>query len=122
MEETNDLLNNINTNKYFVGIMMIILTIGGRFIIGELDEKTREKVTDKQNFRKIFIFCAFFMATRDLIAAIALTLVFSVIISSLINHNKELYDETDGETDDEDDDVDNKKENDKLNNMLHLHV
>ena len=122
MEETNDLLNNINTNKYFVGIMMIILTIGGRFIIGELDEKTREKVTDNQIFRKIFIFCAFFMATRDLIAAIALTLVFSVIISSLINHNKELYDETDGETDDEDDDVDNKKENDKLNNMLHLHV
>tara|TARA_B100001094_G_scaffold332997_1_gene407800 strand:+ start:6282 stop:6656 length:375 start_codon:yes stop_codon:yes gene_type:complete len=124
MEKTNEVLNNINTNKYFVGVIMIILTIGGRFIIGELDEKTREKVTDNQVFRKLFIFCAFFMATRDLIAATALTLIFSVIISSLINHNKELYDETDSETDDETDEEEEEEEEskDKLNNILQLHV
>lgn len=123
MEKTNEVINNINTNKYFVGSIMIILTIGGRFIIGELDEKTREKVTDNQIFRKVFIFCAFFMATRDLIAATALTLVFSVIISSLINHNKDLYDETDSETDSEDDEDDkDDKDDNKLKNMFNLHV
>ena len=34
-------IESINTNKYFVGSMMIMLTIGGRFIIGELSEKQR---------------------------------------------------------------------------------
>ena len=29
-------VDDINQNKYFIGFMMIILTIGGRFIIGEL--------------------------------------------------------------------------------------
>ena len=101
MEKTNNVIDKINTNKYFVGIMMIVLTIGGRFIIGELDIKTRDKVTNNEILRKFFIYCAFFMATRDIIAAIALTLVFSTIISSLINHNKETYDTTDDETDDE---------------------
>ena len=88
MENANIMIDSINTNKYFIGIIMIILTIGGRFIIGELNEKTREQITDNKTFRRLFIFCAFFMATRDLIAALALTLVFTIFIKSLINHNK----------------------------------
>ena len=46
--------DKINTNKYFVGFMMIILTIGGRFIISELSEEQKSKI-DTPNFRKIFI-------------------------------------------------------------------
>ena len=58
--------DKINTNKYFVGFMMIILTIGGRFIISELSEEQKNKINTPM-FRKVFIFCAFFMATRDII-------------------------------------------------------
>ena len=36
--------DKINTNKYFVGFMMIILTIGGRFIISELSEEQKGKI------------------------------------------------------------------------------
>ena len=50
---------------------MITLTIGGRFIIGELDEKKKQEITDFQTFRRFFVFCAFFMATRDKISSIA---------------------------------------------------
>ena len=35
--------DKINTNKYFVGFMMIILTIGGRFIISELSDEQKRK-------------------------------------------------------------------------------
>lgn len=72
-------LDSINTNKYFVGLMMIMLTIGGRFIIGELSEKQKEQI-DNSHFRKIFVFCAFFMATRDILKALFLTIIFCLII------------------------------------------
>lgn len=72
-------LDSINTNKYFVGLMMIMLTIGGRFIIGELSEKQKEKI-DNSYFRKLFVFCAFFMATRDILKALFLTIIFCLIM------------------------------------------
>tara|TARA_Y100001935_G_scaffold254668_2_gene264487 strand:- start:13757 stop:14071 length:315 start_codon:yes stop_codon:yes gene_type:complete len=93
-----DIFDKINTNKYFVGFMMIILTIGGRFIISELTEEQREKI-DTPVFRKLFIFCAFFMATRDLIITILLTIAFLFFLES-INFNKNESFEDDYETHD----------------------
>tara|TARA_B100001123_G_C15116627_1_gene949622 strand:+ start:36 stop:347 length:312 start_codon:yes stop_codon:yes gene_type:complete len=74
--------DKINTNKYFVGFMMIILTIGGRFIISELSEEQKNKI-DTPMFRKIFIFCAFFMATRDILTTILLTILFLIFLESI---------------------------------------
>ena len=85
MENANIMIDSINTNKYFIGIIMIILTIGGRFIIGELNEKTREQITDNKTFRRLFIFCAFFMATRDIQCATILTILFVLIVGELFN-------------------------------------
>ena len=79
--------DKVNTNKYFVGFMMIILTIGGRFIISELTEEQREKI-DTPIFRKLFIFCAFFMATRDIIITILLTIAFLFFLESINFDNK----------------------------------
>ena len=64
----------LNVNKYFIGISMIIVNIGARFIIDELDDDTRQYVSNKF-VRKLFIFCAFFMATRDILTAFILTTV-----------------------------------------------
>ena len=81
--------DKINTNKYFVGFMMIILTIGGRFIISELSEEQKNKI-DTPLFRKIFIFCAFFMATRDIIITSLLTILFLIFLES-INFEDEYF-------------------------------
>ena len=86
-------IDKINTNKYFVGFMMIILTIGGRFIISELSEEQKNKI-DTPVFRKIFIFCAFFMATRDLIITILLTVGFILFLES-INFEGETFENDD---------------------------
>ena len=86
-------IDKINTNKYFVGFMMIILTIGGRFIISELSEEQKNKI-DTPVFRKIFIFCAFFMVTRDLMITILLTVGFMLFLES-INFEGETFENDD---------------------------
>ena len=84
------LLEKINENKFFIGVMMIIVTIGGRFIISELDDN-QKKLIHNQNFRRLFIFCAFFMATRDIICAIILTIIFILIVSELFSEEEDLF-------------------------------
>ena len=37
----------LNENKYFIGFTMILLNIGARFIIDELDDDLRKMVSDK---------------------------------------------------------------------------
>lgn len=85
-------IDKINSNKYFVGFMMIILTIGGRFIISELSDEQKEKI-DNPIFRKIFVFCAFFMATRDVVTTLLLTIVFLIFLESINFEGENLKDE-----------------------------
>jgi putative Mn2+ efflux pump MntP len=75
-------IENILTNKYFIGIFMIIINIGSRFIIEELTPNQR-KYINKKLVRRIFVFCVFFMATKDILATITLTLMFILFISNL---------------------------------------
>ena len=79
-----NIINNLNENKFFIGCMMIIVTIGGRFIITELND-SQKKMIENPIVRKLFIFCVFFMATRDIQCAIILTILFVLIISELFN-------------------------------------
>ena len=79
-----DIISNLNENKFFIGCMMIIVTIGGRFIITELND-SQKKMIENPMVRKLFIFCVFFMATRDIQCAIILTILFVLIISELFN-------------------------------------
>lgn len=77
-------IQNLNENKFFVGLMMIFVTIGGRYIITELNE-TQKKIIHNKVFRRFIIFGAFFMATRDIFTAIILTIMFILIITELFN-------------------------------------
>lgn len=76
-------IESVMTNKYFIGIIMIIINIGSRFIVEELSPSQR-KYINKKLVRRIFIFCVFFMATKDLIASLILTLMFVFLISSVL--------------------------------------
>ena len=81
----------INENKYFIGISMILLNIGARFIIDELGDDLRELISDPI-IRKIFIFCAFFMATRDIFTSVILTIIFIIIINEFLITDKDKND------------------------------
>ena len=80
--------DKLNENKFFIGCMMITVTIGGRFIISELSE-SQKKLINNHWVRKLFIFCAFFMATRDIYCAITLTILFVLVVTELFNNGEE---------------------------------
>ena len=80
-------VESILTNKYFIGIFMIIINIGSRFIIEELTPDQRKYINNKV-IRRIFIFCVFFMATKDLCASLVLTLMFILFVSHLFTGNQ----------------------------------
>ena len=83
------MFENINDNKYFIGISMILVNIGSRFIISELSD-SQKKFINNIFLRRIFLFCVFFMATRDVISSIVLTIMFVLLISELFNENSEI--------------------------------
>tara|TARA_Y100001970_G_C13793846_1_gene631597 strand:- start:53 stop:421 length:369 start_codon:yes stop_codon:yes gene_type:complete len=79
---------SLNENKYFIGIMMILLNLGARFIIDELGDDIRTVISDKI-IRKIFIFCVIFIGTRDIFISLVLTIIFIIIINEfLVNENE----------------------------------
>jgi hypothetical protein len=79
-----NILENLNENKFFIGFMMMIVTIGGRFIINILTDEQRDFINNPLA-KKLFIFCAFFMSTRDIQCSIVLTILFILIITELFN-------------------------------------
>jgi len=83
------MFENINDNKYFIGISMILVNIGSRFIISELSDSQKNFINNIF-LRRIFLFCVFFMATRDVISSIVLTIMFVLLISELFNENSDI--------------------------------
>jgi len=88
----NKITKQLNENKYFIGCAMLLVNIGARFIIDELDDETRSYISNTA-IRKIFIFCSLFMATRDIFTSFILTIVFAVVLNQFLAKEKEEIDE-----------------------------
>ena len=82
IDNAKESLSCINDNKYMIGLTMIMLNIGARFIIDELDDDLRKMISNTI-VRRVFIFCSFFMATKDLFTAIVLTIIFVILINEV---------------------------------------
>lgn len=82
---TSDILNE---NKYFIGLMMIMVNIGSRFIIEELNDEQR-KLINNPYFRRIVIFSVIFMATRDIVISFIITGFIVLYLYSCEDENKE---------------------------------
>ena len=85
-------LDELSENKIFIGLIMVLVNIGARFIIEELDEE-HKKIIQNTYFRKLVVFCSVFMATRDIGVALIVTLIFAIIINEILD-NKEDKDNT----------------------------
>jgi hypothetical protein len=82
-------LQIFNTNQYFIGIMMLILNLGGRFISLEVTKK-QEQFLQHPWVRRILIFTVFFVATRNIWVAFWLTVVVILFLGYLFNENSTL--------------------------------
>ena len=102
-------LKDISENKYFLGIIMITINIGARFIIEELSPD-QKKYINTSFFRRIIIFCAFFVATRYILASITLTIIFILFISGLFSYNDGEEDEDEGKEEDDGENIESIKD------------
>ena len=81
-----ELLDTLNTSKYFTGVMMILLNIGSRFVEIKLSDSMESYI--KYNIaREVLIFTMAWMGTRDIIVAFLLTAAFVVLSEFLLNSN-----------------------------------
>jgi len=81
--------NFLNTNPYFIGIMMLVLNLGGRFITLEIT-KQQELFLQHPWVRRFLIFIVLFVATRNIYVAFWATVCVVLFLGYLFNENSAL--------------------------------
>jgi hypothetical protein len=82
-------LHIFNTNPYFIGIMMLVLNLGGRFIGLEVTKK-QEQFLQHPWVRRVLIFTVLFVATRSIWVAFWATVAVVLLLGYLFNENSAL--------------------------------
>ena len=81
----NDFFNNIASNKLFLGLMMIFMNIGSRYI--EIKLTKGQEMVVKNIAREVLIFTIAFMGSRDIFIALIITAVFIILSNFVFNEN-----------------------------------
>ena len=84
------IIMSLNSNPYFIGLMMLLLNLGGRFIGMEVS-KEQERVFQHPWVRRALLFTVLFVATRNIIVAFFMTIIVLLLLSFLFNENSDLY-------------------------------
>lgn len=82
-----NILIDITNSKLFSGFVMIMMNIGGKYIMLDLPKNLDKIFTKIFILRILVVFCIFFMATKDIIISLLLTLIFIIIIRFILNEN-----------------------------------
>ena len=77
----------LNGNKWVAGISMLLLNIGARYLHADLG-KIHEMILSNEYVKKLIVFAMFFVATRDVITAFLLTLLYIFIIDGLLHESR----------------------------------
>lgn len=83
-------ISSFNTNSYFIGIMMLILNLGGRHLATGLTIE-QDKLFQNIWFRRFLLFVVVFIATRNIFAAIWLSIAIIIILGYLTNEHSNFY-------------------------------
>ena len=75
-------ITSLNTSNFFIGIMMILLNVGSKYVLMEFSD-THEKFLSNNIVRRCLVFTIFFVATRDIYTSLILTAVFIVLVSEI---------------------------------------
>ena len=82
------MLEVFNDNKFFLGVMLILLNIGSRHLV---DEFSTDPKAYNQNIilRRLAVFAVCFVGTRDLVTSILLTAGFIIIAQGVSSRSRE---------------------------------
>ena len=81
---------SLNTNTYFIGLMMLILNLGGRHLATSLTAE-QDKFLQNPWLRRILLFVVIFVATRNVFTAFWLSISIIVFLAYLTNESSRLY-------------------------------
>jgi len=82
-------LLSLNSNPYFIGMMMLMLNFGGRFLPMEMT-KGQEAFFQNPWIRRFLIFIIIFVGTRNVLVAFWMSLFIILCIGYLFNENSSL--------------------------------
>jgi len=74
----------LNNNKFFAGIIMILLNVGSKFISIQFS-KSAEEYMKYSIGKQLLVFAMAWMGTRDIYTALVLTAIFVVLSDNLFN-------------------------------------
>ena len=84
ISEVFNYLGYLNNSKFFAGLVMIMLNIGSKYVTVELS-KSQEAYLKNSVGRQLLIFAISWMGSRDILIALALTAIFTVLTDHLFN-------------------------------------
>ncbi len=83
------IMMGINSNPYLIGMTVLLLNMGGRFISMELT-KGQEAIFQNPWVRRFLIFFALFMGTRNVLVAFYMSVIIILCLGYLFNENSSL--------------------------------
>ena len=81
-------MHSINTHPLFIGLMVIFLNIGSKYITIKLS-KSQEQYVKNSLGRQFLIFAIMWSGTRDIVYAILLTGAFVIMADHLFNEDSQ---------------------------------
>ena len=78
------LFSTLNNSKYFSGIMMLLLNVGGKQVSNEISF-VQENILNHKVVRRLLVFVVVFIATKDVKISLIVTISFIVIVTGLFN-------------------------------------
>lgn len=82
------MLTALNDNKFFLGIMLLVLNLGSRHLVDEFSANP-EEYNRNLILRRFAVFAVCFVGTRDIIVSILLTAAFVIISTGVSMKNRE---------------------------------
>ena len=81
-------LASLNNSKFFAGLVMIMMNIGSKYISIKLT-KSQEQYLKNNVAKQMLIFAIAWMATKDILIALAITAIFHVLAMHLLNEESQ---------------------------------
>lgn len=77
----------LNNNKIVWGLTMLLLNVGAKYVMADLG-KIHETLLANEIAKKIIVFSMFFVATRDIISAFVLTVLYVLIVDGIFHESR----------------------------------
>lgn len=82
--------HSIGTNPLFAAGLVLMLNLGGRYLSMDIS-KSQERILSHPLTRRIILFAVMFLATKNILLALLLTVVISLIFFNFLNEDSPFY-------------------------------